>query len=796
MGGAEPERVLVLETVGTITDFQNAVRRIAGMEWMAEFDAEDILPDADFFERENPQERLRGRLFLVASNQDALRELLRLWNIYQVTPEEKFAYGYGKWKELFRHLHNIRVWGVEDRLRDTGVLRAWEEELREGVREQLFFEAELWYRRDEARQQRAEREFRRAVEASGGKVVNSAVLPQIAYHGVIGQLPSAAARRIIQGEQVQLLQCEDVMFVRASGQAVAHRPPDEPGPDEPGDGGVALAVPRPEPRLALLDGLPIQNHVVLRDRLIVDDPDGWGADYPANERVHGTAMASLIVQGDLERRRPPLSRPLYLRPIMRPDRRDFRSPRNEGIPHDTCVPDLIHRAVRRLFEQEGASPPVAPSVRVINLSIGDPFRPFDGTVSPFARILDWLSWKYGVLFLVSTGNYLQEVTISRTNAHRAELDAAALSEEIFSAVHQDAHIRRVLSPAESLNAITVGASHSDLTLGPFEAQRIDPYPGVIAPSPINATGPGFRRAIKPEVLFDGGRQLYSWKLAADNEPATLRPDQQTGRAPGVRVAAPSSIAGNLAATRYTRGTSNSTALGVHASDEILSAIDSLGNAIPPQRIGLLVKTLLVHGAAWGEDSRWLSPILERLHPGDNIREHVARYLGYGRTVVGGVIEGSDSRVTVIGTGELSDGDGNLYSFPLPPSLSSIRGRRRLTITLGWTSPVNAQHRNYRKAALWVSSPESPLLMNRTCADHQAVRRGTVQHEVFEGEYAVPFVDGDNITLKVNCREDAAKLVERVPYAIAVTLEVDEALAIPVYEEVRVRLRVAVPVRPA
>jgi hypothetical protein len=132
VGGAEPERILVLETVGTIKDFQNAVRRIAGMEWMAEFDAEDILPDADFFNEENPQEPVGGRLFLIASNQDALREMLRLWNIYQITPEEKFAYGYGKWKELFRHLHDIRVWGVEDRLRDTGILRAWEEELREG----------------------------------------------------------------------------------------------------------------------------------------------------------------------------------------------------------------------------------------------------------------------------------------------------------------------------------------------------------------------------------------------------------------------------------------------------------------------------------------------------------------------------------------------------------------------------------------------------------------------------------------------------------------------------------------
>jgi hypothetical protein len=155
------------------------------------------------------------------------------------------------------------------------------------------------------------------------------------------------------------------------------------------------------------------------------------------------------------------------------------------------------------------------------------------------------------------------------------------------------------------------------------------------------------------------------------------------------------------------------------------------------------------------------------------------------------------RVTsVIGTGELSDGDGNLYKFPLPPSLNAIRGRRRLTVSLGWTSPVNAQHRNYRKAALWVSSPAGPLLLNRTCVDYQAARRGSVQHEVFEGDSAVAFVDGDTVSIKVNCREDAGRLVEPIPYAIAVTLEVAEALAVPVYEEVRLRLRIPVPVRPA
>src|SRR5580698_7701484 len=46
--GAEPEKVIVLETVGSISDFFNAVRRIGGMEWLAEVDGE-MAADQDFY---------------------------------------------------------------------------------------------------------------------------------------------------------------------------------------------------------------------------------------------------------------------------------------------------------------------------------------------------------------------------------------------------------------------------------------------------------------------------------------------------------------------------------------------------------------------------------------------------------------------------------------------------------------------------------------------------------------------------------------------------------------------------
>jgi hypothetical protein len=104
-------------------------------------------------------------------------------------------------------------------------------------------------------------------------------------------------------------------------------------------------------------------------------------------------MASLIIRGDLSSAEEPLARPLYVRPIMRPDPRDFRAQRSESMPADQLTVDLLHSAVKRLYEREGEVEAVSPSIRVLNLSIGDPSRPLDGPMSPFARMIDWLSWK-------------------------------------------------------------------------------------------------------------------------------------------------------------------------------------------------------------------------------------------------------------------------------------------------------------------------------------------------------------------------------------------------------------------
>lgn len=127
--GTDPEKVLVIEVVGGVENFSNAVKRINGLEWMGEFECGDIEPDEDFYDEKDPEKKLTGHLYLVMTNHQAIKEMLSLWRRYQDDPGMKFERGFTKFRDVFHCLKNIRPWGVQDRLLETGILSAWKEDL-------------------------------------------------------------------------------------------------------------------------------------------------------------------------------------------------------------------------------------------------------------------------------------------------------------------------------------------------------------------------------------------------------------------------------------------------------------------------------------------------------------------------------------------------------------------------------------------------------------------------------------------------------------------------------------------
>lgn len=788
--GLQPEQALVIETIGPVKNFVNAVKKVEGLEWLGELELDDLTPAHGFQDEKDSRKQLKGQLFLVMTDQRALQEIQSLFSAWQQNPDMDFLRGLAPLKHAFTHLDTIRPWDAQDRIRDTGVFEDWQIRAQQG-QDVVPFEAELWFRASDERRQQAGAYLRDVVGDLGGEVVQQCIIPEIAYHGILGRIPVNLVGEISAQRDVRLLQCEDMMHLRPVGQCAIRAPEDLSETETMEEGRPEL--PEGEPLVALLDGLPLTGHRLLDGRLIVDDPDGYESAYQARERVHGTAMASIICHGDLSEHSQPAKRRVYVRPIMQP-RRGFDGQFFEAIPDGVLPVDLVHRAVRRLFEQEGDEPPVAKSVRVINLSVCDRARPFDRSMSSWARLLDWLSWKYNVLFVVSAGNHPHDIELAIPRADFQALTPQQRETAVIEAIALDTRHRRLLSPAETLNGITLGAAHADSSDSSGNPNLIDPFTEAGLPSTVSAHGPGYRRTIKPDMLLPGGRQLLSEKLG-NTHPKAILQTTSFNRPPGQRVATPGA-AGELGCTICTRGTSNAAALASRSAASVMDVVDQLrtrqGVILPAEYDVVLLKTLLVHGADWGEAGPLYESILKNPQNSRTFTDYVGRFFGYGLANITKVMACTDQRVTVLGVGALQDGDGQEFRFPLPPSLSAVTHRRRLTISLAWLTPVNSMRQDYRIAHLWFSPPNT-LTPDRIGADWRAVQRGTVQHEVLEGGRAVDFQDGECLLIKVNCRADAGDIPEPIRYGLAVTLEVAKGIAIPLYQEVKERLPIRVPI---
>lgn len=422
----------------------------------------------------------------------ALAELVALWRRWR---DKRLARGETPWNGVFELLRDLRPWGPQDRVQplDRDVLE--EELVGRTDEERVFLEIELIYRGGPGQAAESEDEVRATVVALGGAVVTRSRIADIAYHAVLAELPVPVVREVIARSGDGLAGLDAIMHIRpqsiASTLEIAD--PGEAGPP-------AFREDLREPILALIDGMPVAAHPLLSRHLVVDDPDDLAATTPVAERIHGTAMASLIVHGDRNRPAPALPRRIYVAPVLGA---------GDNFPPRRLIIDLIYLAVVRMREGAQAA---APGVLIVNISLGNSRRRFQGALSPWARLLDRLAYRFGLLFVVSAGNVLEELGLP-SFANSVVFEDAAAAERAsgtLSALGIVAADRRLFSPSETLNGVTVGACNDD---GVSEADRrlgrvnVDPYPQWRAANPSSALGPGFALSVKPDILMPGGGSI-------------------------------------------------------------------------------------------------------------------------------------------------------------------------------------------------------------------------------------------------------------------------------------------------
>ena len=791
--GIAPERALVLEVVGAISDFQDAARRIPGLEYLGDEEAE-FEPDADFAIRDTRKgrkgqtrddKRVAGRLYLAMPDTRALQELVRLWARYQAGEDP--ARGFAPWFDLFDRLRQLRAWGPLDRVPESTI--EWLADELGARTDPVRAEIELWSYQSTVRRRQASARFEQAVRAVGGEFLHRSSIPAIAYEAALVNLPAAEVLRLRQRDQSPLTVCDDVMLVRP--QSTAQFPT---AVETLGAGGPVEPAPTADspPIAALFDGVPVLGHRLLNGRVTFDDPDDLDSLSVVAERRHGTEMASLILHGDRNLNEPSLQRPLYVRPVLYAPGGGV----TERTQEDRLLIDTIYRAVRRMKEGDPEGPATAPEVFLVNLSLGDAKRPFSGPMSPWGRLLDHLADRFGILFLVSAGNVLDPLTVPAFNG-MLDLEQATPAEReraIFEALAQERSQRTLFSPAEALNVITVGAWHEDAVDTANGSNLLyAPYEGEPGPNITSALGLGHRKVIKPDIFMPGGRELFSILSAG----AGLRVRSAVpGRFFGLKAAIPDAD-GQLNQEGLTAGTSAATALATRAAHRLFDALmDEENGAVladtPSEYYGVVVKALLAHRAHWGTKGSLLDQLYGPHGQGQHVprKDNIARVLGYGRPFVDEAMTCAANRATLIGHGTVTpSGAVDLYRVPLPASLERVTEPRSITLTLAWFSPVNVRQRAYRRAKLELQPLDLTTSAGVSRISEQpsdkSVPRGSLFHVRYRGDRAVAFVDDGHMQCRVFCREQGGALDQPIRYGLAVTIEAGEG--VPVYQEIRQRL---------
>ena len=801
--GIAPERALVFVTKGPINNFARAAKHV-NLEVLLEFElgVDYELPD-DLISQD--QDRVNPTLYATMPSLDTFRELLRLWRRYHT--EDRAERGYAPWWHLFDLLADLRAWGPQDRLTDENSLEL-KNRLPFDDDEEVRLELEHWPTESEDLRKRWRQNTEARIEEMGGRIIDRSSIHEGSFHyeALLVSLAARLVREMINEPSALggLATLDGIQFVLP--RTIAQSLPSQSRPMDDNINNLGRFEKDCAFRALLLDGTPIAGHPTLDGGIVIEDIHDLVRQSVVSTRRHATEMASLILRGDLISDGQPLvdSRVLAI-PLL------IDSDGDSTSPGDRLFIDLVHVALRRAFEGDA---PLAPDVFVVNFSIGVRGGHFAGRISSLARLLDWWSYKSGVLFVVSAGNVQDDLEISNTNSIDFEnLPVFERQNLVRTAQRLQRHKRTLLFPSEALNVLTIGAASLD-PVSPVEDPTLRTIEisqdGEILPAISSAIGPGPFRCIKPDLIATGGH--HAIKPLPGGNALRLRVVQESNRT-GLAVAGVTH--GNLSHSR-SRGTSCAAALVTRSLVNAAAALTEEGGPYEGQELSrtdlaLLTRALAVSGARLPETAESFyqseySRLQGRYH---RAREEVARYFGYGFLSSELMRESPSNGATLVGLGRIQKDSGAIFNMPLPPSLSGDVINRSMLVTLAWFSPVEPTHARYRLAALEAIATDGNMQKDEEKDDEwklgmkpappskALISRGTVwsRRFVHKRQEVSRYSHDATLPIRVQCR-DASGLDPdvQIQFAMVVTLQLETPVLFDIHDEIRDRLLIRVPAR--
>ena len=557
-------------------------------------------------------------------------------------------------------------------------------------------------------------------------------------------------------------------------------------------------------RALLLDGTPIAGHRSLNGGVAIEDVHDLVDLSVVAVRRHATAMASLILRGDLDSDGHPVPDSRLLAIPLLVDTEDGPNSRD-----DRLFVDVVHGALQRAFHGDD---PLAPEAFVVNFSICMHGSHFAGRISSLARLLDWWSSEAGILFVVSAGNVVRSLPLPDTTIFEFEsLSPAERQAKVHAAQRRHRHERTLLAPSEALNVLTIGAASLDLA-----PSGMDPAPGSvelqeegdILPAISNGLGLGPFRSIKPDLIGIGGYHEVLPVSSGDN--LSLRTAHGSART-GLVVA---TAGPGISLQSRARGTSCAAALATRSLLNAAAALTAEGGPyegieLSRNDLALLTRALAINASRWPDAAKSLyaTEVAERgSSRSQQAAEEVACYFGYGFLDASLMGEAPLHGATLVGLGQVRKDQGLIFDMPLPSSLSGDSIHRSMLVTLTWFSPVEPARARYRLAALEAIAADGNvvrdseedkgwrLAMKSDPPAAVLVRRGTAwsRRLVHKRVRTPDYGHGATLPIRVQCRDTTGGGLDPdldIPFAIAVTLKIAETAEYDVHEEIRDQLSI-------
>ena len=398
-----------------------------------------------------------------------------------------------------------------------------------------------------------------------------------------------------------------------------------------------------------------------------DDADPW----------HGTFVGGLALYGDIEEC---IGQGQFVPELRLFSGKVFNDDDNDQT---EFVEKAVEAAVRELHEQYGC--------RVFNFSYGDRNKVYDGRhVRGLAYTLDRLTRELGVLFVVPTGNLVP--------TELPEDARGSYPDYLF------AESARLLDPATSLNALTVGglARHEASRDAQRYPDRLEDVPLARAeqPFPLTRRGPSVMGAIKPDIVEHAGN------LAIMRTGGRFRDG-------GLGVV---SLNGGFA-----QGAAFGEAIGTSYAAPLIAKKAARLLAELPEATPNLLRALL------GAHARWPQACLALLNAGGDPegRDRLLRLIGYGRVDDAALFRSLDNTVTLLADEQISNDKHHFFELPLPASFwSGGRRTREISVAMAYSPAVRTTRLDYRMSRLWFTLVTAEDLDEVT----QAFHRGRAKEE--------------------------------------------------------------------